>query len=138
MHGSLHVQGALSAWTVACCFPQDLEDWHVDHSNLLQMAAESRSEAVSIIVPTGDGIEWQEGDAVAGVLYTRADHSEGGPAEREEATALAHLTIVCDGMYSSLRGIPSTYRCIPFPTSVRDPRHPVSGVHADLQPGSWS
>lgn len=41
-----------------------------------------------------EGSEWQEGEAVAGVMYKSA---------AGEATAHAHLSIVCDGMYSSLR-----------------------------------
>ena len=41
-----------------------------------------------------EGAEWQEGEAVAGVMYKSA---------AGEATVQAHLSIVCDGMYSSLR-----------------------------------
>mmetsp|Transcript_26726 Transcript_26726/g.79385 ORF Transcript_26726/g.79385 Transcript_26726/m.79385 type:complete len:506 (-) Transcript_26726:263-1780(-) len=42
-----------------------------------------------------DGEEWQEGQPVSGVKYKLT----GGA----ELTARSHLTIVCDGMYSSLR-----------------------------------
>lgn len=41
-----------------------------------------------------DGEEWQEGHVVAGVSY-----SAGGAVH----SASAHLTLVCDGMYSALR-----------------------------------
>ena len=41
-----------------------------------------------------DSTEWQDGEAVAGVRYKGA---------AGEAIARAHLTIVCDGMYSSFR-----------------------------------
>jgi squalene monooxygenase len=39
--------------------------------------------------------EWQEGQAVTGVLYKGSDG--------QDHTAHAHLTIVCDGMYSAFR-----------------------------------
>lgn len=70
----------------------------------------------AVLCATGDGDEWQEGNAVAGVLYSRAAQYEGGSVGREEATALAHLTIVCDGMYSSLRGTFSIYAARPEST----------------------
>lgn len=41
------------------------------------------------------GKEWQDGDAVTGVLYKAHDDIEH--------TAMANLTIVCDGMHSTLR-----------------------------------
>ena len=41
----------------------------------------------------GSGGEWVEGEVVTGVRYKLG-------ATGEEATALAHLTVVCDGMYS--------------------------------------
>lgn len=48
------------------------------------------------------GEEWREGskEAVSGVLYKAADGSE--------RTARADLSIICDGMYSSLRSKLST------------------------------
>ena len=56
------------------------------------------------------GEEWREGsgEAVSGVLYKAADGSE--------RTARADLSIICDGMYSSLRSKLSTprIRC-PYP-----------------------
>lgn len=42
-----------------------------------------------------DGEEWQDGEVVTGVAYS----SQAGG----ERAAKAHLTVVCDGMYSSLR-----------------------------------
>lgn len=42
-----------------------------------------------------EGHEWQEGDVVTGVIYKSEDGSD--------RPARAHLTIVCDGMYSNLR-----------------------------------
>lgn len=41
------------------------------------------------------GQEWQDGEAVTGVLYKTSDDTEH--------TAMANLTIVCDGMHSTLR-----------------------------------
>ncbi|KXZ44567.1 hypothetical protein GPECTOR_65g185 [Gonium pectorale] len=47
------------------------------------------------------GGEWQEGEVVTGVVYR---HQPAGPdAAPVERSARAHLTIVCDGMYSNLR-----------------------------------
>ena len=43
-----------------------------------------------------DGVEWQEGEVVAGVAYRR----EG---EEQDRIARGWLTVVCDGMYSTLR-----------------------------------
>lgn len=43
----------------------------------------------------GSGSEWEEGQPVSGVGYKSADG--------QERIARAHLTIVCDGMYSNLR-----------------------------------
>ncbi len=40
--------------------------------------------------------EWHDGEAVTGVLYKMS-------ARDEELVAHAHLTVVCDGMYSTLR-----------------------------------
>ena len=60
------------------------------------------------MLPAGGGDNWREGDAVAGVLYSRPGCDGDVTATRQEAKALAHLTIVCDGMYSSLRGTPAT------------------------------
>ena len=42
-----------------------------------------------------DGNEWEDGHVVKGVMYKTP--------EGDERTAQAHLTVVCDGMYSSLR-----------------------------------
>ena len=52
---------------------------------------------VLLPLPAGEGKEWQEGcgQVVTGVAYRASDGSE--------RTASAHLTIVCDGMYSNLR-----------------------------------
>ena len=64
------------------------------------------------VLPAGAGNQWQEGDAVAGVVYSRAPRGNTEAAAREEVKAVAHLTIVCDGMYSSLRGSsPSAKQC---------------------------
>ncbi|GLI67912.1 hypothetical protein VaNZ11_012238 [Volvox africanus] len=56
------------------------------------------------------GGEWQEGEVVTGVVYrhlpTGADKA---PVDR---SAQAHLTIVCDGMYSNLRKHLSTPKII--------------------------
>mmetsp|Transcript_26909 Transcript_26909/g.58754 ORF Transcript_26909/g.58754 Transcript_26909/m.58754 type:complete len:505 (-) Transcript_26909:910-2424(-) len=41
------------------------------------------------------GEEWKEGEPVSGIIYKTGDG--------QERTARAHLTIVCDGMYSNLR-----------------------------------
>ena len=41
------------------------------------------------------GTEWQDGEAVTGVLYKSNDD--------QEHTATANLTVVCDGMHSTLR-----------------------------------
>ena len=46
-------------------------------------------------VTAGSGGEWVEGEAVSGVSYKSNDGVD--------RVALAHLTIVCDGMYSNLR-----------------------------------
>lgn len=43
----------------------------------------------------GSGEEWEEGQTVSGVKYKAEDGTE--------RVALAHLSIVCDGMYSNLR-----------------------------------
>lgn len=43
----------------------------------------------------GQGGEWEDGQVVAGVQYRSQDGST--------RTATAHLTVVCDGMHSSLR-----------------------------------
>lgn len=45
---------------------------------------------------TDDGEDWEEGQVVTGVRYKSS--SDG-----VERIALAHLTVVCDGMYSTLR-----------------------------------
>lgn len=42
-----------------------------------------------------DGKEWQDGQAVTGVLYKGNDD--------QELIASANLTVVCDGMHSTLR-----------------------------------
>lgn len=50
--------------------------------------------------PPDKGTEWQEGQVVTGVVYR---HQPPGATEGTERSARAHLTIVCDGMYSNLR-----------------------------------
>ena len=45
--------------------------------------------------PAEDGTEWQDGQAVTGVLY-KANNDQ-------EHIASANLTVVCDGMHSTLR-----------------------------------
>ena len=50
----------------------------------------------SLPVPCAeDGEEWQDGQAVTGVLYKGNDD--------QEHVAHANLTVVCDGMHSTLR-----------------------------------
>ncbi len=77
------------------------------------------------------GEEWREGsgEAVSGVLYKAADGSE--------RIARADLSIICDGMYSSLRSKLSTprIRCLtPFKLNFSSlslqPVHPCSALHA--------
>ena len=46
-------------------------------------------------VTAEQGKEWQDGEAVTGVLYKTSDDTEH--------RAMADLTIVCDGMHSTLR-----------------------------------
>jgi squalene monooxygenase len=50
---------------------------------------------------SADGEEWREGTVVAGVAYRRA-------GEDSDRVARASLTVVCDGMYSTLRNGLST------------------------------
>lgn len=45
--------------------------------------------------PADQGGDWEEGQVITGVRYKAADG--------QEAVAAAHLTVVCDGMYSTLR-----------------------------------
>ena len=54
-----------------------------------------RQGAVKRLV-AASGKEWAEGDVVAGVAYRRA-------GEEEDRVARGSLTVVCDGMYSTLR-----------------------------------
>ncbi|PNG99144.1 hypothetical protein TSOC_015083, partial [Tetrabaena socialis] len=47
------------------------------------------------------GGAWEEGEVVTGVVYR---HQPSDPqAAAVDRPARAHLTIVCDGMYSNLR-----------------------------------
>jgi 2-polyprenyl-6-methoxyphenol hydroxylase-like FAD-dependent oxidoreductase len=57
---------------------------------------------MAILFMAGRGEEWHEGsgEPVSGVLYKAADGVE--------RTARADLSIICDGMYSSLRSKLST------------------------------
>lgn len=48
------------------------------------------------VLPAEHGESWTEGEAVRGVLYR--------DRQGKERVAAAALTVVCDGMYSNLRG----------------------------------
>ncbi|GLC37537.1 hypothetical protein PLESTM_000599900 [Pleodorina starrii] len=62
------------------------------------------------------GGEWQEGEVVTGVVYRHlpaaASGAGGGPQPPLDRSARAHLTIVCDGMYSNLRKHLSTPKIV--------------------------
>ncbi|KAG2422456.1 hypothetical protein HXX76_016026 [Chlamydomonas incerta] len=49
------------------------------------------------------GGEWQEGEVVTGVVYRHLPGGTGPASAPVERSARAHLTLVCDGMYSNLR-----------------------------------
>ncbi len=74
------------------------------HGRFVQRLRQSAANCSSLTVRQGivkrlvndKGEDWEEGQAVTGVRYKSA--SDG-----KDRTALAHLTIVCDGMYSSFR-----------------------------------
>ena len=68
----------------------------------------ARGRAQASSCRAGAGHAWEDGDAVAGVCYFRTPRGCDGAVPRKEASAKAHLTIVCDGMYSALRGTASS------------------------------
>ncbi|GFR50196.1 hypothetical protein Agub_g12364 [Astrephomene gubernaculifera] len=79
------------------------------HGRFIQKLRVAAASCPSVTVRQGlvkklvndKGGEWQEGEVVTGVVYRHLPAGEGAaPCDR---SARAHLTIVCDGMYSNLR-----------------------------------
>ena len=74
------------------------------HGRFIQKLREAAAAAPNVTVRQGtvkqlindSGNAWEEGQVVTGVKYKAS--SDG-----QEVSALAHLTIVCDGMYSTFR-----------------------------------
>lgn len=53
------------------------------------------TQSTRMVGSAEQGKEWQDGQAVTGVLYKTSDD--------QEHVATANLTVVCDGMHSTLR-----------------------------------
>jgi squalene monooxygenase len=74
------------------------------HGRFVQRLRQTAASCPNVTVRQGivkrlvndEGEDWEEGEVVTGVRYKSS--SDG-----KDRTALAHLTIVCDGMYSSFR-----------------------------------
>lgn len=73
------------------------------HGRFVQRLRQAAASSPNVTVRQGtvrrlvndQGEDWEEGQVVTGVKYKTANG--------EEAVALGHLTVVCDGMYSALR-----------------------------------
>lgn len=84
--------------------PKDVAGRSFHHGRFVQKLRESAAAVDTVTVREAtvkrlineEGGEWQEGEVVTGVAYKPS-------GEGAERTARAHLTIVCDGMYSGLR-----------------------------------
>lgn len=85
-------------------FTQDVAGRSFHHGRFIQRLRQETAKQPSVSVRQGmvkrlindEGEDWEEGQVVTGVRYKSA-------ADGQEHTALAHLTVVCDGMYSGLR-----------------------------------
>ncbi|KAG2487299.1 hypothetical protein HYH03_014139 [Edaphochlamys debaryana] len=90
-------------------YSDDVAGRSFHHGRFIQKLRQAAASCPSVTVRQGlvkrlindKGEEWQEGQVVTGVVYR---HTPAGPdAQPVERTARAHLSIVCDGMYSNLR-----------------------------------
>lgn len=84
-------------------FDDDVSGRSFTHGRFVQRLRHAAASAPGVTVRQGtvkrlineDGKEWQDGQAVTGVLYKGNDD--------QELIASANLTVVCDGMHSTLR-----------------------------------
>ncbi|KAA6421686.1 MAG: squalene monooxygenase-like [Trebouxia sp. A1-2] len=84
-------------------FDADVSGRSFTHGRFVQRLRHAAASAPGVTVRQGtvkrlvneQGKEWQDGQAVTGVLYKTSDD--------QEHVATANLTVVCDGMHSTLR-----------------------------------
>mmetsp|Transcript_3063 Transcript_3063/g.7681 ORF Transcript_3063/g.7681 Transcript_3063/m.7681 type:complete len:513 (-) Transcript_3063:644-2182(-) len=84
-------------------FSEDVAGRSFHHGRFVQRMRQAAVQQKTVTMRQGfvkklvnpEGGDWDEGQVVAGVAYKTGDGVE--------RTARAHLTIVCDGMYSSMR-----------------------------------
>lgn len=84
-------------------YPEDVAGRSFHHGRFIMRLRQAAAAQPSVTVRQGvvkrlvndQGGDWEEGEVVTGVRYKAADG--------QEVVARAHLTVVCDGMYSTLR-----------------------------------
>lgn len=85
------------------------------HGRFVQKLRQAASRAPNVTIRQASvrrlvndkGEDWEEGQVVTGVKYKLND---------QECVALAHLTVVCDGMYSTLRSKLTTNQDLKHPS----------------------
>jgi 2-polyprenyl-6-methoxyphenol hydroxylase-like FAD-dependent oxidoreductase len=98
----------------------------------LSLLVREATETFGLSLQAANGEEWREGEGapVAGVLYRTPDGAE--------RVASADLTIVCDGMYSSLRSklsVPNI-RCAASTFGCAAGSHPAGALVTENCPAS--